>query len=257
MIRRRNWLAFPNFFHCFFHSLQFLRISNASRWYQMEFAGCRDAVRPLRRKMENFGSFSHNFPRSLVGARLPVGFAFASECVIQLYLTLVKGGSGRSVGGWVAMGRFARVWAGVDRRWGGQRTGWLLVRGWTSGWIETRGDGCGGWGKGESEGRGGSVVCVSAALGPSAHPLALPHSSLPRPPHPLDPRSSRSTTPAKRFAQGRRLWMCSQGLLCMCMYVYVCVRVWALARTYIRRAYVLHLTNITSIYSGLLYVPDM
>lgn len=195
---------FPKFFSLFFRSRQFLRILNASRWYQMEFAGCRDAVRPPRRKMENVGSFSHNFPRSLVGARLPVGFAFASECVIQLYLTLVKGGSGRSVGRWVGGdGSVARVWAGVDRHWGGQRAGWLLVRGWTGGWIETRGDGCGG--KGESEGRGGSVVCVSAALGPSAHPLALPHSSLPRPPHPLDPRSSRSTTPAKRSAQGRRL----------------------------------------------------
>lgn len=49
-------------------------------------------------KAENFGSFSHNSPRSLTGVRLPVGSAFASECVIQLYLTLVKGGSGRSVG---------------------------------------------------------------------------------------------------------------------------------------------------------------
>jgi len=28
-----------------------------------------------------------------------------------------------------------------------------------------------GEGEGESEGRGGSVICVSAALGPSAHPL--------------------------------------------------------------------------------------
>lgn len=34
------------------------------------------------------------------------------------------------------------MWAGVDRRWGGRRAGWLLVRGWTGGWIETRGDGC-------------------------------------------------------------------------------------------------------------------
>lgn len=64
-------------------------------------------------KAENFGLFSHNSPDSLAGVRLPVGSAFASECVIQLYLTLVKGGSGRSVGwsvggwvvGWVAMGR--------------------------------------------------------------------------------------------------------------------------------------------------------
>lgn len=46
-------------------------------------------------------------------------------------------------------GSVARVWVGVDRRWGGcsggRRAGWLLVRsGWTSGWIETPGDGCDG-----------------------------------------------------------------------------------------------------------------
>ncbi|CAL1689039.1 unnamed protein product [Lasius platythorax] len=76
----------------------------------------QDAVGPPRRKTENVGSFSHNFPRSLAGARLPVGSAFASECVIQLYLTLVKGGSGRSVGGWVAMGwlrECGQGWTGV------------------------------------------------------------------------------------------------------------------------------------------------
>lgn len=56
------------------------------------------AASSSRWKAENFGSFSHNSLRSLAGVRLPVGSAFASECVIQLYLTLVKGGSGRSVG---------------------------------------------------------------------------------------------------------------------------------------------------------------
>jgi len=76
----------------------------------------QDAVGPSRRKTENVGSFSHNFPRLLAGARLPVGSAFASECVIQLYLTLVKGGSGRSVGRWVAMGRLRKCgqgWTGA------------------------------------------------------------------------------------------------------------------------------------------------
>lgn len=57
-------------------------------------------------------------------ARLPAGSAFASECVIQLYLTLVKGGSGRSVGrsvgGWVAMG-----WRESVGR-GGQALGWVF-----------------------------------------------------------------------------------------------------------------------------------
>lgn len=53
-------------------------------------------------------------------ARLPAGSAFTSECVIQLYLTLVKGGSGRSVGrsvgGWQWVG--SRVWVGLDSRLG-------------------------------------------------------------------------------------------------------------------------------------------
>lgn len=53
----------------------------------------------------------------------------------------------------------------------------------------------------------------------------LPHSSLPRPPYPPVPRFSRSTTPAERSAQGRRLQMCSRALLCVCVCVYVSIAV--------------------------------
>lgn len=59
--------------------------------------------------------------------RLPVGSAFASECVIQLYLTLVKGGSGRSVG-W-SVGGWLNGWRWVGRESvgrGGQALGWVF-----------------------------------------------------------------------------------------------------------------------------------
>lgn len=80
----------------------------------------------------------------------------------------------------------------------------------------------------------------------------LPHSTLLRPLHPPGPAAStRSTTPAERSAQGRPSADVSAEFVC------VCTRGcgWnALARIYVRRAYVLHLTNITSMYSALPYV---
>lgn len=105
------------------------RVSRASSEIRSTWLAGRDE------KAENVGSFSHNFPRPLAGARarLPAGSAFASECVIQLYLTLVKGGSGRSVGrsvgGWAAMGRL-REYEGR----GGQALGGGGSAGWSTGW---------------------------------------------------------------------------------------------------------------------------
>lgn len=146
---------------------------------------------------------------------------------------------------------------------GGRRAGWLLVREWVDGWVDRDSGGRLRRGRGRVSQR--EEVARLFVCQPRWDPLPiLPHSSLPRPPRPPVPRSSRSTTPAERSAQGRRLRMCPRGLVC----VYVCIctraRVCMCAcvgrtrpRSYVRRAYVLHLTNIISMYSGLPYVPDM
>ena len=118
-----------------------------------------------------------------------------------------------------------------------------------------------GEGEGESEGRGGSVICVSAALGPSAHPLPFLATSATTPARPAfyPFNHPRSTLRTGTMSADVSAWF---G---MCVaYMYARTRVWVCicvggtrSRSYVRRAYVLHLTNITSIYSGLPYVPDM
>lgn len=168
-------------------------------------------------------------------------------------------------------GSVARVWVGVDRRWGGcsggRRAGWLLVREWVDEWVDR--DSGGRLRRGRERVSQREEVARLFVCQPRWDPLPiLSHSSLPRPPHPPAPRSSRSTTPAERSAQGRRLRMCPRGSVCarVCMSVcmraraYVCVYTHVSgtrSRSYVRRTYVLHLTNITSMYSRLPYVPDM
>lgn len=164
-------------------------------------------------------------------------------------------------------GSVARVWVGVDRHWGGcsggRRAGWLLVREWVDEWVDR--DSGGRLRRGRERVSQREEVARLFVCQPRWDPLPiLSHSSLPRPPHPLAPRSSRSTTPAERSAQGRRLRMCPRGSVCVCMCMRMCVRAYVCtcvggtrSRSYVRRTYVLHLTNITSMYSGLPYVPDM
>jgi len=132
--------------------------------------------------------------------------------------------------------------------------------GWADGWVdrETRRDGC--RAEGESEGRGGSVVCVSAALGPSAHPPPFHATSSTAPARPPTPLAL--NYPRRTLRTGTTVCGCVRGVslslsVCARVYASMCGWVDAPARIYVRRACVLRLTNISCIYSGLPYVPDM
>lgn len=137
------------------------------------------------------------------------------------------------------------------------------MRGWVNGWVDREPGGTVA-DEGRLEGRGGLVVCVSAALGPSAHPPPFLATSTTTP---TPPRALPAQLPSQN-ASHRDVCECVRAVSHVCtyirlsvgIYVHLCVRVdgtRARKRFYIHRAYVLHLTNITSIYSGLLYVPDM
>lgn len=123
-------------------------------------------------------------------------------------------------------GSVARVWVGVDRHWGGcsggRRAGWLLVREWVDEWVDR--DSGGRLRRGRERVSQREEVARLFVCQPRWDPLPiLSHSSLPRPPHPPAPRSSRSTTPAERSAQGRRLRMCPRGSVCVCMCARICM----------------------------------
>lgn len=124
-------------------------------------------------------------------------------------------------------GSVARVWAGVDRRWGGRRAGWLLVRGWTGRWIETRGDGCGSGGRGWVGGkRWLGCLCVSrvGTLCPSTPPPPFLATSATAPARPALPvQLPPQNAPHRDDVYGCVCGACSI-CVCICMYVDACER---------------------------------
>lgn len=117
------------------------------------------------------------------------------------------------------------MWAGVDRRWGGRRAGWLLVRGWTGGWIETRGMVAGGGRVGGKRWLG--CLCVSrvGTLCPSTpSPLFLATSTT----APARPALFPFNYPRKTLRTGTTSMDVFAGFI---LYVYVCLymctRVWS------------------------------
>lgn len=142
---------------------------------------------------------------------------------------------------------------------GGRRTGWLLVREWVDGWVDRD--------SGVRLRRGRERVSQREEVArlfvcqPRWDPLPiLFHSSLPRPPHPPAPRSLPVQPPPQNAPHRDDVCGCVRMVRYVCARVCMRARVCAggtRSRSYIRRAYVLHLTNITSMYSGLPYVPDM
>lgn len=109
------------------------------------------------------------------------------------------------------------MWAGVDRRWGGRRAGWLLVRGWTSGWIETRGMvAAGGTGRREEVAR--LFVCQ-----PRWDPLPI-HSLSPIPRyHDHRTRALPVQLPPQNAPHRDDVYgcVCRVYSICVCMFIYV------------------------------------
>lgn len=126
------------------------------------------------------------------------------------------------------------MWAGVDRRWGGRRAGWLLVRGWTGGWIETRGMVAGGR-AGRREEVARLFVCQ-----PRWDPLPI-HSLSPIPRYLGHRTRSTRALPVQLPPQNAPHrddvygCVCRVYSICVCMFIHVQARVSARALLYTSR----------------------